>query len=47
MTGFSFYDTLIVTAAIESSCRTLFSEDLQHGREVQGLTILNPFIELE
>jgi predicted nucleic acid-binding protein len=46
-TGFAFYDTLIVTAAIESGCRTLLTEDLQHGHQVQGLTIVNPFIELE
>ena len=45
-TGYHFYDALIVTAAIESGCRTLYSEDLQHGRKVQGLTILNPFIDV-
>lgn len=42
-TGYSLYDALILTAAVESGCRTLYSEDLQHGRKVQGLTILNPF----
>lgn len=46
-TGYSLYDALIVTAAIESGCRTLYSEDLQHGRKIQGLTILNPFIGTE
>ncbi len=46
-TSYSFYDALIVTAAIESGCSTLLTEDLQHGRNVQGLTILNPFIDLE
>ncbi len=46
-TGYSLYDALIVTAAIESGCRTLYSEDLQHGRKIQGLTILNPFIGAE
>ncbi len=46
-TGYSLYDALIVTAAIESGCRTLYSEDLQHGHKVQGLTILNPFIGTE
>ena len=45
--GYHFYDALIVAAAIESGCRTLYSEDLQHGRKIQGLTILNPFIDLE
>lgn len=46
-TSYSFYDALILTAAIESGCRTLYSEDLQHGRKIQGLTILNPFIGTE
>jgi predicted nucleic acid-binding protein len=39
----SFYDALIVAAAIEASCDTLFTEDLQHGRKFGGLTIVNPF----
>jgi len=46
-TGYSLYDALIVTAAIESGCRTLYSDALQHGRKIQGLTILNPFIGAE
>ncbi|MBP6016157.1 MAG: PIN domain-containing protein [Candidatus Promineofilum sp.] len=44
-TGYHFYDALILAAAIESGCRTLYSEDLQHGRAIQGLTIVNPFHE--
>jgi predicted nucleic acid-binding protein len=42
-TGFSLYDALIVTAAIELECSTLFSEDLQVGRKIGGLRIANPF----
>lgn len=41
--SFSFYDSLIVAAAIESRCGILYSEDLQDGRSVEGLRILNPF----
>jgi predicted nucleic acid-binding protein len=44
-TGFSLYDALIVTAAIEAGCSALLSEDLQHGRTVQGVAILNPFLD--
>ena len=44
-TGFSFFDALIVAAAIEAGCSTLLSEDLQHGRTVQGVVILNPFLD--
>ncbi|CCE07197.1 PilT protein, N-terminal (fragment) [Bradyrhizobium sp. STM 3843] len=39
-----FYDALIVAAALEAGCDTLFSEDLQHGRTLSGLTIVNPFL---
>ncbi len=42
--GFAFYDALIVAAALERGCDTLFSEDMQHGRRVAGLTIVNPFV---
>jgi len=42
--GFAFYDALIVAAAIEAGCDTLYSEDMQHGRNVGGLTIVNPFL---
>ena len=42
--GFAFYDALIVAAAVEAGCDTLYSEDMQHGRNVGGLTIVNPFL---
>ena len=42
--GFAFYDALIVAAALETGCDTLFTEDMQHGRMIDGLTIRNPFL---
>ncbi len=42
--GLPFYDALIVAAAIEAGCDTLYTEDLQDGRSIGGLTIRNPFI---
>lgn len=42
-TGYSWYDTLIVAAAVEAGCTTLLSEDMQSGRVVRGVTIRNPF----
>jgi predicted nucleic acid-binding protein len=39
----AWYDSLIVAAALEGQCETLYSEDFQHGREIEGLTIENPF----
>ena len=40
---FSFYDSLIVAAALEAGCKRLLSEDLQHGQRIEGLRIENPF----
>ena len=37
--------SMIVAAAIEAGCDTLFTEDMQHGRKFGSLTIVNPFLE--
>ncbi|HXE64964.1 MAG TPA: PIN domain-containing protein [Bryobacteraceae bacterium] len=39
----SWYDSLIVAAAIEGSCTVLYSEDLQHGAKYGDVRVLNPF----
>ncbi len=41
--GFSFYDSLIVAAALEADCERLYTEDMQDGQRIEGLTIENPF----
>ena len=41
----SFYDALIVQAAITSGCATLYSEDLNTGEVINGVKIVNPFME--
>lgn len=41
--GFSFYDSLIVAAALEAGCKRLLTEDLQHGQRIGSLRIENPF----
>ena len=43
--GFSFYDSLIVAAALEAGCTRLYSEDLQHGQRIQGTDDSEPFYE--
>jgi predicted nucleic acid-binding protein len=43
--GFSFYDALIVAAALESGCTRLYTEDLQHGQQIDGLLFENPFLD--
>lgn len=42
-TGYTIYDALIVTAAVESGCRVLYTEDLQHDRVIQSVRVVNPF----
>jgi predicted nucleic acid-binding protein len=42
--GFAIFDSMIVAAALQSGCDTLYSEDMHHGLVVDGvLTIANPF----
>ncbi len=40
---FSFFDSLIVAAALLSGCTRLLSEDLQSGQTIEGLRVENPF----
>jgi len=40
----SWYDSIIVAAALQSQCGVLYSEDFQHGQEIEGLRIENPFV---
>lgn len=39
----SFWDGLVIVAAARSGAAILYSEDLQHGRKILGLEIINPF----
>ena len=38
----SWFDALIVEAAIRNRCDVLFSEDLSHGSQIAGMTVCNP-----
>ena len=43
---YSFYDSLVIAAALQAGAGTLYSEDLQHAQQVRGLLrIVNPFLE--
>ena len=42
--GFGFYDSLILSAALEAGCTRLYSEDLQHGQRIGNLVVENPFL---
>jgi predicted nucleic acid-binding protein len=42
---FSFYDSMIIAAALESNCEILYSEDMQHNQIIDDrLKIINPFL---
>lgn len=41
---FSFWDGLILQAALKAECTLLVSEDLQHGQRIGNLRIENPFL---
>lgn len=43
--SFSHYDSLIIAAALQASCTTLYSEDMQHGQIIEErIRIINPFL---
>lgn len=41
--GLSYWDSAIVAAARVLGCRELYSEDMSHGQQIEGVTIVNPF----
>lgn len=43
-TQFSFWDSLILSAAQKEECTVLCSEDLNAGQVIDGITIVNPFV---
>lgn len=40
----SFWDALIVEAALKSGADRLFTEDMQHGQIIEGMRVENPFL---
>jgi len=42
-TGFSYWDSTINAAARALGCGELYSEDMSHGQDVEGVMIVNPF----
>ena len=41
--GFSYWDSAIIAAARALGCQELYTEDMSHGRQVEGVLIVNPF----
>lgn len=42
--AFSFWDCMIIEAALQAECNLLLSEDMQNGRKIESLVIRNPFV---
>lgn len=41
---YSYWDSLIISSALQSNCTVLYSEDLQHNQTIEKqLSIINPF----
>jgi predicted nucleic acid-binding protein len=40
----SYWDAAIVAAAKQLGCPTLYSEDLNHGQDYDGVRVVNPFL---
>jgi predicted nucleic acid-binding protein len=46
--GFSYWDSMMVAAALNNHCSILFSEDLHHNQIIEGrLQIVNPFSDIK
>ena len=43
--GLSYWDAAILAAAAQLGCRTVLSEDLNHGQDYDGVRVVNPFLE--
>ena len=40
----SWWDSLILASALETGCRTVFSEDFQRDLKVETVQVVNPFL---
>ena len=41
--GLQTYDAIILAASAQGGCDILYSEDMQHGFEWNGVMVVNPF----
>jgi len=45
ITSYSFYDSMIIASAVCGKCNIVYSEDLNAGKEIVGVKIVNPYAE--
>ncbi|MBI5750339.1 MAG: PIN domain-containing protein [Nitrospinae bacterium] len=41
---YAYWDSLMLSSALESRCIAIYSEDMQHGQNIEGVRIINPFL---
>lgn len=42
---YSYWDSLIVTSALQNNCTVIYSEDMQHNQKIENqLSIINPYL---
>lgn len=41
--NYSYFDSLILSSALEHDCSIIYTEDMHHGHQLSTLTIKNPF----
>lgn len=39
-----WWDSLLIASCAEAGCTVLYTEDMQNGQTIEGVTIVNPFI---
>jgi predicted nucleic acid-binding protein len=42
--GYGLHDSLMVASALVAGCHILYTQDLQHGRRFDSLTVVDPFL---
>jgi predicted nucleic acid-binding protein len=42
--NFSYWDCAIIASSAALGCRELYTEDMTHGREIDGVTLIDPFL---
>ena len=47
ITGLNFWDCAILAAALQCQCQKVWSEDMSHHQDYDGICVTNPFADLQ
>lgn len=45
--GLSYWDSAIIATARLAGCETVYSEDMSHMQNYEGVQVLNPFVSID